>query len=190
MPKEITFNFHGLSLSTEPQGGLFSPASQPIDLLHEMSKSTVMPAIFEIDGRLEDGHLQLSILVNKKLSLKPRVQTWFQTIHESIAAAAQRLAGSSPGGFTPGDFPLLRNRISLDSFDTLFNDILPDLDVYDTENIDGIDPCTSLQQMMWLSGSRENGYYQLFFIWELSERDGGLVDGGRIMEAWTRLVQR
>ncbi|KAK5991822.1 Nonribosomal peptide synthetase fmqA [Cladobotryum mycophilum] len=161
--KEILFNFHSLSLSMEQQDGLFSPVEHTTDPLHEMPESTVMPAIFEIDASLENKELQISIMLNKDLSLQPRIRAWFLELQESITEAAQRLVEQSPG-FTPGDFSLLCNTLSLNAFNALLQDILPSLGISNIEDIQDIYPCTSLQQMIWLSGSRENGYYQPYVL--------------------------
>ncbi|OGM40736.1 hypothetical protein ABOM_011048 [Aspergillus bombycis] len=89
---------------------------------------------------------------------------------------------------------ILHNEGKIDTsaaWDALVSGKLPALGVVNAEEIEEIVPCTPLQQVMWLTGSRENGYYQPHTVWELIAEDTSRsVDTARLREAWMSFVMR
>ncbi|PIG84732.1 hypothetical protein AARAC_010551 [Aspergillus arachidicola] len=77
------------------------------------------------------------------------------------------------------------------AWDALVSGKLPALGFVNAEDIEEVVPCAPLQQVMWLTGSRENGYYQPHSVWELIAQDTTRpVDTDRLRETWTLFVMR
>ncbi|KAE8363558.1 condensation domain-containing protein [Aspergillus caelatus] len=107
---------------------------------------------------------------------------------KTIAKIAEKaILAQSKGG-------VLQNEGKIDTsaaWDALVSGKLPALGVVNVEDIEEIVPCTPLQQVMWLTGSRKNGYYQPHTVWELMAQDKSRpVDTDRLREAWKAFIER
>ena len=185
---ELIFNYTGIFQQLESENSPFQPIDRP-----ETSKSGNVSsvaqriALIEITAGVEQGKLNVTFCVNRRMQHQARLRDWAELYAQCLKLTVSSLADQSMS-WTLSDFPLLP--LSYGGLERLVKDWLPDAGV-DVGNVHDLYPCTPIQEGILLSRQKEMASYANFWVWLcVPVNSGEPISPSRLTEAWTRTVQR
>jgi amino acid adenylation domain-containing protein/non-ribosomal peptide synthase protein (TIGR01720 family) len=113
---EVSFNYLGQFDQSFAESSLFGLAKEPSGSCHSLQDSR--SHLFEIDGMITDGQLQMVWTYSEALHRRTTVEHLAQSFIEKLRSLIHHCQSADAGGYTPSDFPLAE--ISQDELDTVF----------------------------------------------------------------------
>ncbi|KAF2846109.1 nonribosomal peptide synthase-like protein [Plenodomus tracheiphilus IPT5] len=189
-PMEILFNYLGQYQQLERADALLQPLGT---MAGETGKSggtsdfghdTCRWGLFEISAFVFKGHLKVAFTYNRHMQHQDLVQEWIRQCQSSITQMVQALTILDPKP-TLSDFPLLA--LTEESFCSMI-DQLSAMGVHES-NLEDVYPCSSMQEGLLLSQTKDSGFYAAATLHEIKVPDGHL-GWEEIARAWSKVVHR
>lgn len=140
--------------------------------------------LFEISAIVFGGRLKLAFTFNRDMQHQRRIQEWVCACRGSLTDMIEALP-TLPSTLTMSDFPLL----SLN--EDRFRSMLSRLEKFGiaSSQIEDAYPCSSMQEGLLLSQSKDSGFYAAVTIHEL-KLPQGRVEPILVADAWRQVVKR
>ena len=192
-PLEFTFNYLGIYQQLEREDALLVPVKElageargaggSSDVGHETPRF----GLFEISAVIAQGKLRFSFTYNRQMSHQKEIMTWISACKKTLTTAPPNLAemGYQP---TLSDYPLVS--MTYDSLQQLIANRLPKIGIPGIRYVEDIYRCSQIQQGLLISRQKDAGSYAIHGIYKVNSKDGVLVDGNRIANAWQKVVNR
>ncbi|KYK60268.1 non-ribosomal peptide synthetase [Drechmeria coniospora] len=190
---ELTLNFTGQFQQLESDDGLFK---RPDDLggehegdmdLVEMSPLARRFTLIEINAEVEQGQLEVTFQVHKKMKHQKRLADWTEMFAQTLISAIDELLLTAPT-MTLSDLPLLP--LSYKGLDTLLNQQLPRAGIQLADVVD-MYPCSPLQEGILISAQKEAASYATFSVWRCVPPSGSAaVSASQLGRAWKAVTKR
>lgn len=192
-PLEVTFNYLGHYQQLERPGALLVPVenmageARGAGGIADVGKDAPRFGLFEISAVVVQGRLRFSFTFNRHMEHQDKIEQWISTCEQTMGKVGQTLAGMKPQP-TLGDFPLL----SLDyiQLETMIKEKLPQIGIVDVSNIENIYPCSSMQEGLLISQTKNTAYYAVQVVTEFIASSSTTADSNRLVEAWSQVVNR
>lgn len=113
---EVSFNYLGQFDQSFAESSLFELAKEPSGSCHSLQDSR--SHLFEIDGMITDGQLQMVWTYSEALHRRTTVEHLAQSFIEKLQSLIHHCQSADAGGYTPSDFPLVQ--LSQDELDAVF----------------------------------------------------------------------
>jgi hypothetical protein len=132
------------------------------------------------------GRLRFSFTFNQGMKQQEKISKWISSCRQTVHTMATSLAGREPQA-SLSDFPLL----SLDygCLGRLVDEVLPKLGITSIMEVEDVYPCSSMQQGLLISQTKDTAFYAVQIICELKSHVG-LGDKDRLANAWKQVVTR
>ena len=140
--------------------------------------------LFEISAFVFKGHLKVAFSFNRHMQHQSLIQKWISECQTTIAQMIEGLAVLEPKP-TLSDFPLLL--VPEVSFYSMLEK-LSSMGIRDCD-IEDVYPCSSMQEGLLLSQTKDAGFYAAATLHEIVSPNGRLT-AVSIADAWRRVVQR
>lgn len=184
---EVTFNFTGVYQQLETVGGLFAIDTESVASARSlrMSPTAQRLSLIEVVAGVSKGRMIISFGIHQKMKHQNRLKLWVNMFTEALQLVAIDLA-KTPAQLTRSDFPLLHR--THDSLDVSVNKAVSQAGLT-VEEVEGIYPCTPLQEGVLLSLHKETASYANYFVWECELGEAGeFVSPNTLRAAWERVV--
>jgi len=191
-PLEITFNYLGQYQQLERAGALLTPVDEMAGEARgaggtaDVGKETPRFGIFEISAVVVQGKLRFSFTFNRHMQQKEQISNWISVCRRTIGEIAEKLVAVKPQ-VTLGDFPLLS--LDYERLHTMVSEKLPQVGVQNVEDVEDIYPCSSMQEGLLISQTKDTGFYAVQVICELKIHNTS-PHRDRLAEAWQKVVNR
>lgn len=189
-PMEILFNYLGQYQQLERTDALLQPLGT---MAGETGKSggtsdfgrdTCRWGLFEISAFVFKGHLKVAFTYNQHMQHQDLVQQWIQECQSTITQMISELTVLDPKP-TLSDFPLLT--LTEESFYKMI-DRLSEMGI-EQSNVEDVYPCSSMQEGLLLSQTKDTGFYAAATLHEIKIPSGNL-DWNQIVFAWKQVIAR
>ncbi|KAH9861676.1 hypothetical protein J1614_011429 [Plenodomus biglobosus] len=189
-PMEILFNYLGQYQQLERADALLQPLGT---MAGETGKSggtsdfgrdTCRWGLFEISAFVFKGHLKVAFTYNRHMQHQNLVQQWIQECQSTITQMVQALTVLDPEP-TLSDFPLLS--LTEESFYSMIDQL--SVMGIELSNLEDVYPCSSMQEGLLLSQTKDAGFYAAATLHEVKSLDANL-DWKDIASAWRQVVDR
>lgn len=141
-------------------------------------------ALFEISAIVFRGQLKFAFTYNRHMKHQDRIQEWVSSCRQVLTDMIQSLP-SKPPRLTLSDFPLLS--LNEERFQTMLHR-LSRVGISANE-VDSAYPCSSMQEGLLLSQSKDAGFYAAVTVHEITLLNGR-PRWEDIADSWTRVVAR
>ncbi|TAQ85918.1 hypothetical protein B7494_g5755 [Chlorociboria aeruginascens] len=191
-PLELTFNFLGQYQQLEREGALLNPVDEMAGEARgaggtaDVGQDTPRFGLFEISAVIVRGKLRFSFTFNRHMKQQDKILQWIANCQDTLVTASRKLAEMEPEA-TLGDFPLLS--LTYDRLDTIVKEILPQIGVRSICDVEDIYPCSSMQEGLLISQTKNSGFYAVHVICQLQLKSG-IPDIQRLSNAWEKVVNR
>ncbi|MCJ1436746.1 hypothetical protein MMC27_006128 [Xylographa pallens] len=189
---EILFNYTGRSQQQGDNSGASLLESMDIQLDEKDEKLTadVGPktrrlALIEITANVSDGLFRFSFIYNTYMKHQNKIREWVAECQRTLENMTGQLLNASPEP-TLSDFPLLPTNAS--GMARHFNETLPDVGIFNMEEVENIMVCAPMQDGLLLSQIRRPDNYLSYVISEVKTGHNGRVDVRRLVRAWQKVV--
>ncbi|KAF1969239.1 hypothetical protein BU23DRAFT_477496 [Bimuria novae-zelandiae CBS 107.79] len=189
-PMEISFNYLGQYQQLERTDALLQPlesmagetrgAGGTADVGHASPRF----GLFEISAIIFKGQLKFAFTFNRYMQHQDRIREWVSSCRQILEDMIQTLPTIPPRP-TLSDFPLLS--LNEERFQAMCHR-LSKVGIQSSE-IESAYPCSSMQEGLLLSQSKDAGFYAAVTVHELTIPNGPL-EWETIAENWTRVVSR
>jgi amino acid adenylation domain-containing protein/non-ribosomal peptide synthase protein (TIGR01720 family) len=192
-PLEITFNFLGQYQQLERQDALLRPVEDMAGEargsggVSDVGSDTPRCGLFEISAVVVQGKLRFSFTFNRRIKHQDRILKWISECEEAVGLITSRLTGMVPQ-LTASDFPLMS--LTSENLHKLTQQVLPRLDINDADAVEDVYPCSTIQEGLLISQSRNSALYEDHVIYQLKLRNGAKPDIQRLQNAWQMVVDR
>ncbi|PYI12597.1 non-ribosomal peptide synthetase [Aspergillus sclerotiicarbonarius CBS 121057] len=189
-PMEISFNYVGQHRDLQRKDGLFQLMDQMAGETGrgggaaDFGEDTPRFALFEISAMVVQGKLRFIFSFNRSMQHQKAIRDWVtccQTLLQSLGEQLQSL----PPRPTLSSFPMLT--LTYEELDTLVSKKLPSAGVNAMDDVEDIYPCSSMQQGILLSRSRDSSLYAVHDTFEV-KGSGHKPDIDRLTLAWQKVV--
>lgn len=140
-------------------------------------------ALFELSAIIFKGRLKFAFTFNRHMKHQERIQSWVLETQRTLEDMIRSLPTLGPTP-TLSDFPLLS--LTEDRFQSML-DRLSKLGIL-ASDIEDAYPCSSMQEGLLLSQSKDAGFYAAVTVHELV-LPKGRVEWAKVSESWDRVVQ-
>ncbi|KAG8414564.1 Nonribosomal peptide synthetase [Metarhizium acridum] len=185
-PKEILMNYHGSYQSLESKDTILQVTSDISDIPAGVDPRMPRGEIFDIEIWVSGDTLEFDFTYNKHSLRQASIQNWVSSCRILLESAAEELSDASCH-YAFSNFPQLSlagPEISQPSQNPCHNDI-------DPASVQGVYPCSPVQQGILLSQGRNNALYTTRTVWKVSTPDSGLpISISQIQQAWAQVVMR
>ncbi|CAJ2506120.1 Uu.00g002500.m01.CDS01 [Anthostomella pinea] len=188
-PAEITFNYLGQYQQLERSGALLQAmenmagetreAGGTADVGHDAPRIS----LFEVSAIVFKGCIKLAFTFNKNMQHQDKIQRWISECRQSITELIQTLPNLTPHP-TLSDFPLLS--LTEDRFQSMLQR-LSHLGISPSVIEDSY-PCSSMQEALLLSQSKDSATYACATLHEL-KLPNGRPQWKQLIEAWKQVVK-
>ena len=189
-PMEVSFNYLGQYQQLERSDALLQPlesmagetreAGGTADVGHDAPRF----GLFEISAIVFKGQLKFAFTFNRHMAHQESISQWVFECRRTITKMIQDLVALPPTP-TRSDFPLLS--LTDGGFRSLL-DRLAKLGLPMTD-IEDVYPCSSMQEGLLLSQTKDAGFYAAVATQEIRISSGQL-DWQKIADAWRQVVRR
>ncbi|RAK95786.1 nonribosomal peptide synthase Pes1 [Aspergillus ibericus CBS 121593] len=189
-PMEVSFNYVGQHRDLQRKDGLFQLMDQmagetgrgggPADF----GEDTPRFALFEISAMVVQGQLRFIFSFNRDMQHQQAIRDWVtccQTLLQSLGEQLQSL----PPRPTLSSFPMLT--LTYEELEALVSKKLPSVGVNAMDDVEDIYPCSSMQQGILLSRSRDSSLYAVHDTFEIRGA-AHKPDIDRLTLAWQKVV--
>ncbi|PWY83154.1 nonribosomal peptide synthase Pes1 [Aspergillus sclerotioniger CBS 115572] len=189
-PMEVSFNYVGQHRDLQRKDGLFQLMDQMAGETGrgggaaDFGEDTPRFALFEISAMVVQGKLRFIFSFNRNMQHQKAIRGWVtccQTLLQSLGEQLQFL----PPRPTLSSFPMLT--LTYEELETLVSKKLPSAGVNAMDDVEDIYPCSSMQQGILLSRSRDSSLYAVHDTFEV-KGSGHKPDIGRLTLAWQKVV--
>ncbi|KAH8805143.1 nonribosomal peptide synthase Pes1 [Xylogone sp. PMI_703] len=190
---ELTFNYLGQYQQLERVDSLLTPID---DLAGEARGAGDVAdvgfdaprfGIFEISAVIVQGKLRFSFTYNRDIQHQDRIIRWVAECNRAIGTISTGLIRMNRQ-LTLTDFSLLS--LTYEELRNLTCEILPRFGVTDMTQLESIYPCSSIQEGLLLSQSRNSVLYQDHVIYQLKLGNQSTPDAQRLKDPWNKVVRR
>lgn len=140
--------------------------------------------LFEISAIVFKGRLKFAFTFNRHMRHQDRIQQWVSECRQSLTQMVEQLPTVTPMP-TLSDFPLLS--LNEDRFQSMLHH-LAKIGISGHEVEDAY-PCSSMQEGLLLSQTKDAGFYAAVTIYELSLPHGH-PEWQRVTDAWKQVTRR
>ena len=189
---EILFNYTGRSQQQgeNGDGSLLEPMDIQLDekdatLTADVGPKTRRLALIEISANVSDGLFRFSFIYNTYMKHQDKIREWVTECQRTLENMTGQLLNASPEP-TLSDFPLLPTNAS--GMARHFNETLPDVGIFNMEEVENIMVCAPMQDGLLLSQIRQPDNYLSYVISEVKTGHNGRVDVRRLVRAWQKVV--
>lgn len=140
--------------------------------------------LFEISAFVFKGRLKVAFTYNRHMRHQNLVQKWISECQATIERTIEQLVTMEHQP-TMSDFPLLS--LTEDNFSALIRQ-LSHMNIKD-QNVEDIYPCSSMQEGLLLSQTRDSGFYAAATLHEVVSASGP-VPWEVVAQAWQQVVCR
>ena len=192
-PLEFTFNYLGIYQQLEREDALLLPVKELAgeargaeggsDVGHETPRF----GLFEISAVIAQGKLRFSFTFNRHSDHREKIMAWISACQETLTTAPPNLSKMEYQP-TLSDYPLVS--MTYDGLQQFIEDKLPKIGVPGIRYVEDIYRCSQIQQGLLISRQKDAGSYAIHGIYKVNPKDGVLVDGSRIANAWQKVVNR
>ena len=192
-PLELTFNYLGQYQQLERKDTLLKPVeslageARGAGGVSDVGQDTPRFGLFEISAVIVQGRLRFSFTFPHKTSHQDRIRQWVSECNRAVNTIANRLAQMSPQ-FTLTDFPLLS--ITYDDLEKMVKELFERTYVSDLTIVESIYPCSSIQEGLLLSQTRNSDLYEDHVICQLETGSQTEADTKRLADSWQKVVDR
>ena len=189
-PWEISFNYLGQYQQLERSDALLKPlesmagetreAGGTADVGHNAPRF----GLFELSAIIFKGQLKFAFTFNRHMQHQDKIAQWVSECERTFSGTVQALAALAPTS-TLSDFPLLS--LTQESFQSMLGR-LADVGL-STADIEDIYPCSSMQDGLLLSQTKDAGFYAAVTVHELVT-PGKEANPKQLAEAWDQVVRR
>jgi amino acid adenylation domain-containing protein len=189
---EICFNFLGRYQQLEKLGALF----QPVEGLAgeatrgggaaDYGENTPRFGLFEISAVVAEDTLRFRFAFNGGMQKQDRIRMWISSCQGLLNRLSKDLLAIQVRT-TIGDFPLMT--LNYDDLSRLTTEILPEIGIRSLNDVEDIYPCSSMQEGLLISKTRDTSFYAVHSTYEIT-RTGGPVDAHRLADSWQQVVDR
>ncbi|KAK1590723.1 uncharacterized protein LY79DRAFT_632018 [Colletotrichum navitas] len=185
-PAEIVFNYEGRYQLLEKEGSLLQREAWAAgETLDDMNPSLQRFCLFEIAASILDDCLQFTFAWNSKLRHQSRIELWLAGIPRAIEQITTTLSSSSRR-LTLSD--LDQFEISYSELETMTDTIRRIPGIRSLEDVERVCPCTPMQESLAISQARDENFYEVDILWQVTSTNGAKVDPSRLEEAWRSIV--
>ncbi|EUC31159.1 hypothetical protein COCCADRAFT_6918 [Bipolaris zeicola 26-R-13] len=189
-PMEILFNYLGQYQQLERADALLQPVGKMAGETgkaggtSDFGHSTCRWGLFEISAFVFKGRLKVAFTFNRDMLHQAHVLRWVSECEATISNMIRGLNVLEPKP-TLSDFPLLS--LTEESFNSIL-DRLSAMGIPDTE-VEDIYPCSSMQEGLLLSQTKDAGYYAAATLHEVLAPESQM-SWKIVAEAWQQVVKR
>ncbi|KAL5437004.1 hypothetical protein PMIN07_006815 [Paraphaeosphaeria minitans] len=189
-PMEISFNYLGQYQQLERQEALLQPLESMAGETREaggtadVGHASPRFGLFEISAIVFKGQLKFAFTFNRNMQHQERIRDWVSNCGQVLTDMIETLPSVAPRP-TLSDFPLLT--LNEDRFQAMLHR-LSRISVSANE-VESAYPCSSMQEGLLLSQSKNAGFYAAVTIHELTIPNGH-PKWEDIADSWARVVAR
>lgn len=187
-PVEIMFNYGGRYQQLERKDAFFRNVPLPEEMATQASKYTRY-ALFDVLVNITDSSLGVTFIYDDVIaaSHEPKIQAWMDEYKTALESVASSLP-EEPHQWTLTDIP-----DAFDSYDSIVEfqeEIMPELEIDDVDEIEDIFPCAPTQEGILISQAKDPRNYRSRVQIKVSAAESHQVDVTRLRQAWASVVQR
>jgi amino acid adenylation domain-containing protein len=186
-PVEIMFNYGGRYQQLERKDAFFRNVPLPEEIVTQASTYTRY-ALFDVLVNMTDSYLGVTFIYDDAIatSHEPKIQAWMNEYKTALEIVASSLS-EEPRQWTLTDIPDV-----FDSYDSIVEfqeEIMPELEIDDVDEIEDIFPCAPTQEGILISQAKDPRNYRSRVHIKVSAEEGHHVDVTRLRQAWASVVQ-
>ncbi|KAF2031182.1 acetyl-CoA synthetase-like protein [Setomelanomma holmii] len=182
---EVLFNYIGKQQHGTPSAHqIFSRIENKHVQSSSVAPDLVRPARYEFLAMVQDGELQIDLGYNKTLDDECRMEGWCSHIRQALVDLI-KLPAAQLECLTIADCKLIS--VGEASFEQILARVSETAYVTGSA-IEDIIPCHPVQEGMLVSQARDPSQYMTSSTWEVTTKDGTMVDADRFSNAWKTVV--
>ncbi|KAI4211729.1 MAG: hypothetical protein LQ351_005503 [Letrouitia transgressa] len=192
-PLEITFNYLGIYQQLEREDALLMPVEEMAGEARgaggkaDVGFDTPRFGLFEISAVIAQGQLRFSFTFNKHMKHQEKILSWISACRDVLVSMPPVLAQKDYRP-TLSDYPLLS--LTYENLEQLIDDRLPSIGITDVRDVEDIYRCSQIQQGLLISKQRDEAFYAVEGVYKVNSKDGVLVNGNKVADAWQSVVNR
>jgi amino acid adenylation domain-containing protein/non-ribosomal peptide synthase protein (TIGR01720 family) len=185
-PVEMVFNYQGMYQQLERDQSLFKSMPIPDGCNPASGTEAAQFSLFTISASIVKGCAHVEVMYSGISKHQEQVRNWVQQYETTLIKIPDMLRGKSPA-WTLSDFPLTFH--SYKDLDYFQYNTLTKLGL-ELDNIEDVYPCSSMQEGMLISQSKDPETYWVCFVFEVTSTKATHVDCTRLQHAWRAVVRR
>lgn len=187
-PVEIMFNYGGRYQQLERKDAFFRNVPLPEETATQASTYTRY-ALFDVLVNIRESSLGVTFIYDDAIaaSHESKIQAWMNEYKTALESVASSLP-EEPRQWTLTDIPDV-----FDSYDSIVEfqeEIMPELEIDDVDEIEDIFPCAPTQEGILISQAKDPQNYRSRVQIKVSAAESHQVDVTRLRQAWASVVQR
>ncbi|KAJ5742214.1 hypothetical protein N7533_011623 [Penicillium manginii] len=187
-PMELVFNYLGQYQQLERDDALLRQEHlTAAEYASNLADNLTRWAVLEVSVVIDQGRLRVDMMYNRHGKRQEQFEAWIRGYQHCLETAARELPRRAREP-TLSDFPLLQ--ISYSGIDRLLRSRLPALGLSGMEDIEAVYPCSSMQEGLLVSQSKNPDTYKIRFDFAVVPQAGSGMHAERLLEAWQSVIDR